>query len=178
MRKNYFESARTAEDVKALYKQLVKELHPDCNLERDTTAEFQEMQRQYYAAWERLKNIHVNKDGERYETQKDNTQNAKEFADIIDKLARYNGISIELCGSWIWVTGDTKPIKDELKALKFRFSPKKTAWYFHSEPYKKTTKKSFNLDEIRNMYGSEQLNGKTRLTGSYNGTMATQVALA
>ena len=44
MMKNYFEEARTLEDVKQIYKKLARELHPDCNPDKDTTKEFQTMQ--------------------------------------------------------------------------------------------------------------------------------------
>lgn len=67
------------------------------------------------------------------------------------------GIEIEVCGSWVWVTGDTKPHKEELKALSFRWSSNKSAWYFHRDGYKKRSKKSLTLDEIRGYYGSEKI---------------------
>ena len=33
-------------------------------------------------------------------------------------------------GCCIWVSGDTKPHRDELKSFGFRWSPKRTAWYW------------------------------------------------
>ena len=80
---NYFSKAKTIEDVKQLYKKLARDLHPDCNPGKDTTAEFQEMSRQYEEAYNRLKNVHRNTDGETYE--KETTQTASEYADIINQ---------------------------------------------------------------------------------------------
>lgn len=40
----YFNHCKTAEEVKAAYKNQVKALHPDNNPGRDTTADFQAMQ--------------------------------------------------------------------------------------------------------------------------------------
>lgn len=155
----YFEAARTLEDVKQLYKKLARDLHPDCNHDRDTTAEFQEMQRQYNEAFKRLKNVHINKDGETYE--KDTEETPEQFADLINALLKMPGLMIELCGSWLWITGDTRSHKDELKTLGFKWSKNKAAWYFHFEPYRKHSKKSVDLDTIRAMYGSQKFTERT-----------------
>lgn len=157
--KNYFGSATTLEDVKQLYKKLARDLHPDCNPGRDTTAEFQEMSRQYEEAYNRLKNTHRNADGETY--QKETTQTAAEYADIINQLLHIPGLMIELCGSWLWVTGNTKDAKEQLKALHFNYSRKKQAWYYHSEPYRKHGKSEKSMQDIRNMYGSEKFATRT-----------------
>jgi curved DNA-binding protein CbpA len=153
----YFTNCKTAEELKKAYRKVARELHPDSNSDRDTTAEFQKMQQEFEQAFEQLKNVHVNKDGEQYE--KETTETAAEFMDLIDKLLHIPGIDIELCGSWIWITGNTKPVKDELKSFGFKFSRNKAAWYFHREPYRKHSKKSMSLDEIRNMYGSAHFAG-------------------
>lgn len=159
MNKNYFEDCRTLEDVKGLYKKLARELHPDCNPGKDTTADFQEMQKQYNAAFNRCKNTHVNKDGETYE--KETNETPEMYADIINALLRCSGLVIELCGSWLWITGNTKEWSNTIKSLGFKWSRNKAAWYFHFEPYRKHSKKSVDLDTIRSMYGSQKFSGAT-----------------
>ena len=52
---------------------------------------------------------------------------------------------------------EREPRKEELKALSFRWSSNKSAWYFHRDGYKKRSKKSLTLDEIRGYYGSEKI---------------------
>ena len=159
MAKRYFDSCTTAEDVKQAYKRLARDLHPDCNHDRDTTAEFQEMSRQYEEAWKRCRNTHKNAEGETY--QKESTEDASVYADLINALLPMPGLMIELCGSWLWITGNTKEHKDSLKALGFRYSSNKQAWYFHIEPYHKHGKGNKSMDDIRDMYGSQKFATKT-----------------
>ena len=134
----YFTNCHTAEELKQAYKRLARQLHPDCNHDHDTTAEFQRMQAEFESAWNRLKDVHVNKDGET-------------FMDMINALIRIVGIKVELCGSWLWVTGDTRPAKEILNKFKFRWSPNKKAWYFHFGGYKKRSKRKMTLDDIRSI---------------------------
>lgn len=153
----YFDHCKTAEDVKQTYKKLARDLHPDCNPGRDTTAEFQEMSRQYEQAWNRCKNIHTNAAGETYE--KENTASASEYADLINALLHIPRLMIELCGSWL--TGNTYEAREQLKALGFSYSSKKQAWYYHSEPYRKHGKSEKSMEDIRNMYGSKRYSTRT-----------------
>lgn len=148
----HFTNCKTAEDLKQEYKKKVRELHPDCNPNKDTTAEFQQMQEEYTKAWELLKNKHMNADGETYE--KETTETPQEFMDILEKLIHLQGIQIELCGSWLWISGNTFEYREIIKGLGFKWSKQKSAWYYHREPYRKHSKKSMSLDEIRNLYGS------------------------
>jgi hypothetical protein len=70
------------------------------------------------------------------------------------------GVKVELIGSWLWVSGNTKPIKDELKALKFRWCPKKDGqpWTWHdSYTYYPSSKGRSTKEDIENKYGVEEL---------------------
>ena len=66
------------------------------------------------------------------------------------------GIKVELCGSWMWVTGDTRQHKETLKAAGYRFSGKKVAWYWHAPGYAKLTRRVWAMDEIRATFGSDE----------------------
>ena len=37
------------------------------------------------------------------------------------------------------------------------------AWYYHTSGYKKKSKKTFSLDEIRDLYGSETIKANPQL---------------
>ncbi len=81
-----------------------------------------------------------------------------DLKDKIDQIINLNDITIEIIGSWIWVTGNTRPLKEELKKAEFRFSRKKLAWYWHCGEYRKKNKNHFDLDELRNMWGTDKIN--------------------
>jgi hypothetical protein len=65
-------------------------------------------------------------------------------------------ILIEVIHSWIWVIGNTFPVRKELKKIGLFYASKKQAWYYRSEEHAtKVDKKT--LDEIREKYGSEHI---------------------
>lgn len=152
--RKYFSNCTTAEELKKEYKTLAKELHPDSNKDSDTTELFKEMKAQFEKAWEKLKDKHKTKDGKEY--TKATTETAGMFMDIIEKLLSMDGCTVEMCGSWIWVSGNTKTHKDTLKAMGFKFSRNKLAWYYHEGEYVKRAKSNYSMNDIRNMWGSTQ----------------------
>lgn len=131
----YFTDCKTAEELKKAYREAAGRLHPDNNPERDTTREFQDMQAEFSAAWERLKDVHQNAEGAFY--TKAATGTAESFMDMINALLRM-GVDVEVCGSWIWVSGDTRPVKGALKGMGFRFSGNKKSLVLARRTFQKT----------------------------------------
>ena len=148
---SYFKKCRTAEELKKEYRHIAKRLHPDLGGEKEA---FQAMQLEFENAWEKLKNVHVNREGEFYE--KETKETASEFMDIIEELLQLRGVETEICGNWIWCSGSTKPHKEKLKEMGFKFSRKKCAWYWHQDGYKRWHDREYSMDEIRSMYGSQK----------------------
>ena len=156
MKLKYFKECKTAEECKKAYKTFAKKLHPDNG--GDVT-KFQAMQQEFSAVWEKLKNIHINSEGETY--TKETNETAGEFMDIIEKLIQMSGCNVEVCGSWIWVSGNTKFYKEQLKELGFRFSRSKSAWYLgQTAAYHKKYRSKYTMDDIRGMYGSTEYETK------------------
>ncbi len=154
MKKRYFEGIKTLEDLKKAYKKLVLELHPDTS-KKDTTKEFIEMKKQYEKKFEEVKNTFINSKGEYYERENDETP--EQFTEIIDKIINLKDVKIEIIGTWIWLTGNTKEYKDYLKELKFSYSGDKQAWYFHTTPYKKRSKNLKSMDELRILFDTTEI---------------------
>ena len=150
----WFKNPETLEDLKKQYKRLALKHHPDLG---GNTQDMQEINNEYDKLFEILKNTHKSAAGKVYTAKESTTETPSEFKDIINKLINLAGIDIEICGSWLWLTGNTKEHKEILKALKFRWSKSKKAWYYHTDSYKKRNRKVFTLDEIRDLYGSEKI---------------------
>lgn len=154
----YFDNCPTLDSAKAEYKKLAIKLHPDRS-GYDSTADFQEMQNQfenYKPEEEKFKGEYTN-------------WNAKEYAKIIEQLMQIKDIEIEICGSWIWLNGDTKPVKEQIKeidtgeTMRRGWSKSKSKWYFSPKDYKKKSSKELSIEEIRGLYGSKKVKPKKQL---------------
>lgn len=150
MIKSYFENVTTAEELKKAYHTNCKAMHPDNGGDPEA---FKAMKAEYKKLAAKVWTTHKTATGKTYE--KAQTQTPAEFADMIEKLRRFENITIEILGSWIWVTGDTKAIKDQLKELHFFYSSKKAAWYFNGDEKKTRSRGHFgNYDDLKNHWGT------------------------
>ena len=149
---------RTLEELKKQYRTLAIKHHPDCG---GNTADMQSINAEYDILFEQLKTVHTTATGDTYTANTNETP--EQFKNIINRLIVLEGISIEIIGSWVWVTGNTYQHKEVIKSLMFRWSNSKKAWYFHGDNYHKTSKKTFTLDEIRDLYGSQTITNKPQL---------------
>ena len=156
----WFKNPGTLEELKNQYKKLAMKHHPD---KGGNTADMQEINNEYDLLFARLKNVHSTVDGKTYTASTETTESPEEFRNIINVLINLAGINIEICGKWLWITGNTKPHKEILKSLKFRWSKSKSAWYYHTADYAKVGKKTFTLNEIRALYGSEVVKASPQL---------------
>lgn len=156
----WFNNPSTLEELKQQYKKLALKHHPDLG---GNTADMQEINNEYDLLFARLKNTHATAEGKTYTASKETTETPDEFKNIINALINLDGINIELCGSWLWITGNTKEHKEVLKSLHFRWSKSKLAWYYHTADYKKSSNKTYSLDEIRDLYGSETIKSEPQL---------------
>jgi len=73
--------------------------------------------------------------------------------ELVAALDNTKDIEAELIGTWLWVTGNTRDHKDVLKALGFRWSGKKQAWYMSPAPVKRGYRTKYsNMDAVRRAY--------------------------
>jgi hypothetical protein len=133
----------TAESIKLAYRKLCSEYHPDRN------PMGLHMMQLINAAYEILKDSAGHTEDET-ENFGENIMNAlRVIADL--------GLNIELCGTWIWVSGDTKPHKEILKSAGYKWAPKKMMWYYHSGERKSYSRGKYTIDEIRTIHGSKNV---------------------
>ena len=83
-----------------------------------------------------------------------------ELEKVISLILHFENITIELVGSWVWVSGDTKEIKEKLKELGFKWASKKKMWFYGEMKGRNPQEKS--MEEIKSKYGSETLKSKEK----------------
>lgn len=81
----------------------------------------------------------------------------EKLREVLQAIIHLSDITIEVCGSWIWISGNTYQHKTELKEHSFKFASKKKQWYWHSEAFRKKGKKTLSMSDIRNYYGSTEI---------------------
>ena len=144
----YFTKIETLEELKKRYKQLALKNHPDVGGDVEI---MKKINAEYDKIFSEVKNFCRNKDGEIY--NKKTTETEQEFKDIINEVLKMNKVIIEIIGTFIWLSGETKPYKEQIKKLKFKYSANKEAWYKSPANYRRKSKYNYNMSDIRGMFG-------------------------
>lgn len=140
-----FKNVEGINEAKKIYKNLAKKLHPDVGGDEES---FKLLNAVYTDLIEHK--IYFSND----------IKIDIELEKVISLILHFENIIIELVGSWIWVSGDTKEIKDKLKELGFKWASKKKMWYYGEMKSKNPTPKS--MEEIKSKYGSETLKSEEK----------------
>ena len=143
--------------VKHAYRRACSQYHPDRN------PAGAEMMKAINLAYEVLKDFEgtLKSGAEGYDEALNN---------VLNELLKMGGITIEICGAWVWVSGNTKPYKEALgkNGLGLYWASKKCAWYFRPDDWKSSSRGNWSLDDIRMEHGSQIVKGKP----SYNTMLA------
>ena len=155
----YFININTLDELKAAYRRLSMKHHPDRG---GDTATMQEINAEHDELFERLKKQHNASADEFHQT----TETPEEFREIIELLLKLDGLTVELCGSWLWIGGDTRQHKETLKAAGCRWSNNKKLWYWHhAEEGRKWRRGKATMSDIRTKYGSQVFDAAGERTG-------------
>jgi len=150
----YFKECKNANEAKALYRRLAMQYHPDRGGDLRT---MQAINVEYH---NRLKGFDGHSftgfDGKDH-TYRYNRQTEQEILDKITELFKINmiNVSIELIGTWLWVHGETKPYRDNLKKLALKWHSKRLKWFFHTKTPFRRKYSGTDFDRMRLMYGSD-----------------------
>lgn len=159
--KKIFAACETIEELKKAFKKACMSCHPD---KGGTAAEFKAMsaahdkraaelaESESRQEWQRNKKA----DGT-YKTAAEILAEQAEFAEILAVLMSLKGLEIEICGSWLWIGGETKENKDALKGAGCRWASKKKLWYWHAGEWVKKVRRALTMEQIRDLHGSEFL---------------------
>lgn len=136
-------------DIKAAYRRACSLYHPDRN------PAGQEMMKLVNQAYEALKDF----SGDITEQHEQHYGEALNAAlNAIIGL----GLEIEICGAWVWVSGDTKLYREALNTAGYKWAPKKVRWYFRPSEYKSYNRGNWNMDQIREVHGSKGVHLKQK----------------
>ena len=149
----YFTNVKTLDELKKEYRCLSKLYHPDCGGDEEA---MKAINNEHDELFELLKKKHNATADEYHQT----TETAEEFRSILNALMKLDGLDIELCGSWLWIGGETKKHKEALKAMGCNWCSKKKLWsWHHKEEGHKGYRGKRSMQEIRNKYGSQTFKG-------------------
>ena len=140
-----FKGVEGINEAKKIYKKLAKKLHPDVGGDEES---FKILNAVYTDLIEHK--IYFSND----------FKIDIELEKVISLILHFENITIELVGSWIWVSGDTKEIKDKLKELGFKWASKKKMWFYGE--MKRRNHKEQDIEDIKAKYGSETLKSKDK----------------
>lgn len=141
----YFNGLSSVESIKAEYRRLAKQLHPDIGGSEEA---FKLLNNDYHQALKRCDGQTT--DGHKYNYMRDIEQ---ELMDKIYELLKLPGLEISLIGFWAWVTGDTKRHKEALKKLGLSWHSKRVCWYYKPKSWKRTRHSEASLEELAKKYG-------------------------
>jgi len=139
----YFNNINNIIELKQTYRKLALKHHPD---KGGDTATMQAINLEYQ---EVLHCLLVNGT-----INQDEFDNSSDLMDIVGKVIHLP-VTVEICGSWVWISGNTFPVKDVLKENGFSWASKKKMWYWRPPEQKRSRQKTMTMDWIRQTYGSE-----------------------
>ena len=163
MSTHLFDRCNSVDDVKKRFHELIKENHPDNGGNAAAAAsilsQYKEILKKF-DAWNASRTATASATD--FNGTTDAADLAKDIADAAAVACGLGGVSVELCGSWLWVTGNTYIHRNALKAAGFKWASKKKAWYFHAGEYRRHAKTDMSLGAIRAKYGTATVSVETR----------------
>ncbi len=142
------EDMESMETLRAAYRLQALEIHPDKHNESEAdhwTAEFKVLQAEY-------EDILSRRSREQWEEDRSSYGLEKSLQDMIDKALRIPKIHIELCGCWLWISGDTYMSRMRLKVAGFKYSKKKERWYWGMTMVSGKKKKKSRHKDMKSIY--------------------------
>ena len=149
---NLFQTFPTVAEVKSEYRRLAMLHHPDrggdCEMMKRVNAD-------YFVRLESLDGQKSTKgfNGQEH-TYRYQPEAEHEAAALVQHLLGLDlpGCEILLIGTWVWVEGDTRPVRAALKDAGLRWHSKREMWYWSPEKKRRHYSK-MSTDEMKAAYG-------------------------
>jgi hypothetical protein len=156
----YFNQCLNPTHVKKLFAELLMQMHPDTK-PRDKFDHYNELTRvlieQYHAALKGFTGFtSMGSDNKEHKYYYNEDLESKIYA-VIEELIRLHmgaDVKILIVGWWVWVEGNTKPHKDQLKTIKgLRYNGRRKVWQYN--PFSYYRRSNHSNAHIKAVYGVE-----------------------
>jgi hypothetical protein len=152
----HFTGCKTTDEIKTAYRNLAQIFHPDHG---GDTAIMQDINAEYSAAMSKA--IRNERPGLTEQEYADLDKVNDIIRQAVQDIVNLPEITVEICGLWVWVSGNTYPVKDAIKAAGYRWANQKKMWYYAGVPASSHGK--MDMDDIRSAHGSVIVKGNGRL---------------
>lgn len=158
----WFKQCATVKEAKTQYHKLCRQYHPDMSGE-DTTAIMQEINAEFTKVFADLQRNEARqqntkaKDNSTNNTNNTTEQAAERFMHIIQRLVRCEGLTIEIVGNWIWISGTTYKYLRCIKSLGFKYSTKQKRYYYTEDYCGNNGRSHLTYDQIKEKYGYKEI---------------------
>ena len=155
----YFQNVKTVAELRSAYIKLLKENHPDNGGDTETckaiNAEYE------YLLGRLPKTANGNTASSTAEARKD-FQMDKAIREMLNNIIRFDGLNIEVVGSWIWVDGNSFPWKEELKGFGFQWSRARKKWHWTADNTAWHKGQKIDFEELRDRYGATVIENESK----------------
>jgi curved DNA-binding protein CbpA len=158
---NYFANCQTVEEVKATYRKLAREHHPDLGGDAEVMKTVNNQYEQALKACDGQESVGSDK---KTHTYRYDQEVEAEIMEIIQKLIAIvadSKVEIILIGRWIWITGETKPLKEDFKELGCKWHRDRSCWFWRSAS-DRGYGKGGDLDDLASKYGCQDFSTKAK----------------
>ena len=149
------------DSLKKEYFKLAKKYHPDAG---GTTAQMQQLVSEYENLLKKLlQGSSLNNEQKANELQLDEAMRA-----VIDQLIGLEGLDVQIVGKWIWIGGQTYPVRNELKKAGLIFIKKQGVPYWVYKGVESKGRGDLTYEEIKTKYGAKKVDlpgGLKKLSG-------------
>lgn len=153
------------DSLKREYFKLAKKYHPDMG---GTTAQMQQLVSEYESLLKKLlSGSKLNSEQKKNEIELDEA-----LRKVIDELIILDGLNIEIVGKWIWVSGNTYPVKETFKKVGMFPIKKNGVFYWVYKGSESKGRGNLSMEEIKKRYGVEKVDVKPqkKINGVINKT--------
>ena len=138
---NHFEGCMSLRETKQRYLALARQFHPANGVDPITLfqirLEYQQIARDPFYGF--------------HQHPEDVKEDFLHYPDVVDKLLCWK-LSVELIGTWTWVSGETYPHREQLTEMGFTYEPLKKAWYSRPSSCRSANPNPLPFDKIKSLH--------------------------